>query len=162
MADNEKVMTAPLAVIKVNGVAIGKMKNIRVTESIQRGTVQGIGALVNSEIPALKWDGTLNCGFYTITFNKQNELFKSAILRNVNTVQEFVDTILLQEDGVTIDILKKIKDYKNADGIIVPKYEIFASVVGCFPNKESFDISEGQISGRDVDFQYLNPILFTT
>lgn len=161
MADTkQKVMTAPLAVIKVNGKVIGKMKNIRVTESIQRGTVQGIGAFNNSEIPALKWDGTLSCSFYTINFNNQNELFKTALLRNVNTVQEFVDTVLLQEDGVTIDILKKVKDYTDENGIVKPKYEVFASIVGCFPNKESFDISEGQISGRDTDFQYLEPILF--
>lgn len=158
--DNQRVMTAPLAVIKVNGKAIGKMKNIRVTESIQRGTVQGIGALNNSEVPAIKWDGTMNCSFYTINFNNQNELIKTALLRNVNTVQEFVDNVLLQDEGVTIDILKKVKDTVTPEGIIKPKYEVFASIVSAFPNRESFDIAEGQISGRDVDFQYLEPILF--
>jgi hypothetical protein len=158
---SQKVMTAPLAVIKVNGVAIGKMKNIRVTENIQRGSVQGIGALNPSEIPAIKWDGTLNCSFYAIKFNNQDELSKNALLRNVNTTQEFVDTVLLQEEGVTIDILKKVKDVVLPSGVIQPKYETFASIVGCFPTREGFDISEGQISGKDADFQYINPILFT-
>ena len=157
----EKVLTAPLAVIKVGGVAIGKMKNIRVTENIRRGRVTGIGRLTPSEVPAIDWSGSLSAGFYSITFNNQDELIKNAILRNVGNVQEFVDTILLQEEGVQIDILKKVTDVIDPDtGIITPEYEIFASIRGCFATKEGFDISEGQISGRDVDFEYITPILF--
>jgi len=157
----EKVMTAPLAIIKVNGIAVGKMKNIRVTENIRRGRVQGIGELAPSELPALEWSGTLNAGFYSITFNNQDELTKTALLRNVNTLQEFVDTVILQEDGINIDIMKKVKDYQDpATGIIYPLLEVFASIKGAFSTKEGFDISEGQISGRDVDFEYITPVLF--
>ena len=156
-----KVMTAPLAIIKVNGVAVGKMKNIRVNESIRRGKVSGIGRLTPSELPALDWSGTLSAGFYSITFNNQDELIKTALLRNVNNIQEFVDTVLLQEDGITIDIMKKVKDYQDPNtGIIYPEFELFASIRTAFSTKESFDISEGQISGRDVDFEYITPILF--
>lgn len=154
-------MTAPLAIIKVNGIAVGKMKNIRVTENIRRGRVQGIGELTPSELPALEWSGTLNAGFYSITFNNQDELIKTALLRNVNTLQEFVDTVILQEDGINIDIMKKVKDYQDpATGIIYPLLEVFASIKGAFSTKEGFDISEGQISGRDVDFEYITPVLF--
>jgi hypothetical protein len=156
-----RVMTAPLAIIKVNGVAVGKMKSIRVNEQIQRGNVQGIGELTPQELPALKWSGTLNAGFYSITFNNQDSLIKNALLRNVNNLQEFVDTVLLQENGIQIDIMKKVKDYQDpTTGIIYPQFELFASVRSCFATKESFDISEGQISGRDVDFEYMTPILF--
>lgn len=157
----QKVMTAPLAIIKVDGVAVGKMKNIRVTENIRRGNVQGIGELTPQEIPALSWSGSLNAGFYSITFNNQDQLIKTALLRNVNTLQEFVDTVLLQEDGITIDIMKKVKDFQDpATGIIYPEFELFASIRSAFSTKEGFDISEGQISGRDVDFEYITPILF--
>lgn len=157
----EKVLTAPLAVIKVGGVAIGKMKNIRVTENIRRGSVVGIGRLTASEIPAIGWSGSLSAGFYSITFNNQDQLIKKAILRNVNNLQEWVDTVLLQEEGIQVDIMKKIKDSIDpVTGIITPDYEVFASIRGGFATKEGFDISEGQISGRDVDFEYLTPILF--
>lgn len=159
----EKVMTAPLAIIKVNGKAIGKMKNIRVNESIQRGNVQGIGNLTPDELPALKWSGNLSAGFYTIKLDKQDELTKNALLRNVSNVQEFVDTVLLQEEGLQIDIMKKVKDYRDPNtGVIYPQFELFASVRGAFISKESFDISEGQISGKDVDFEYMTPILFNS
>lgn len=157
----EKVLTAPLAVIKVGGVAIGKMKNIRCTENIRRGRVTGIGKITPSEVPAIDWSGSLSAGFYSITFNNQDELIKNALLRNVNNLQEWVDTVILQEDGIQIDIMKKVKDSIDPDtGIIIPGYEIFASVRGAFATKEGFDISEGQISGRDVDFEYITPILF--
>jgi hypothetical protein len=156
-----KVMTAPLAIIKVDGIAVGKMKSIRVNENIRRGRVQGIGELTPSEVPALEWSGSLNAGFYSITFNNQDQLIKTALLRNVNNLQEFVDTVLLQEDGIQIDIMKKVKDFQDpTTGIIYPQFELFASIRGAFSTKESFDISEGQISGRDVDFEYITPILF--
>ena len=45
MAKNEKVMTAPIALIQINGVTCGKMKNVRITESIRRGRVSGLGTL---------------------------------------------------------------------------------------------------------------------
>lgn len=159
--ENQKVMTAPLAVIKVGGVAIGKMKNIRVTENIRRGRVTGIGKLTPDELPALEWSGTLNCGFYMVTLDSQDVLTKKGLLRNVNTSQEFVDTVLLQEEGLQIDILKKVKGTINTEtGIITPKYEVFATIRGCFSTREGFDISEGQISGKDCDFEYKDPILF--
>lgn len=159
---NEKVMTAPLAIIKVNGIAIGKMKNIRVTENIRRGRVVGIGELTPSELPAIDWSGSFNCGFYSIKFNNQDELTKNAILRGVNTLEEWVNTVLLQEDGVQVDVLKKVKQSVDpTTGVITPDYEIFASVRGCFATREGFDISEGQISGKDMDFEYTTPILFS-
>ncbi len=153
-----KTMTAPLAIVKAGGVPIGKMKNIRVTETLRRGKVLGLGALTPSELPALEWDGTMNCGFYLVNFNK--EVIQGAWPREVQTINEFVDTVLLQEQGVQVDILRKVKDYTQTNGIIVPKYEIFATIAGAFATREGFDITESQISGRDMDFQYLQPILF--
>jgi len=155
----EKVLTAPLAVIKVNGIVVGKMKNIRIQENTRRGRVSGLGQLTPDELPALEWSGTLSCSFYTITFKKSS--IPSATIREVNTVEEFVDTVLLQENGVQVDIMKKVKDSVDPNtGIITPKFEIFASIKGCFSTREGFDIQEGQISGKDNDFEYTTPILF--
>ena len=156
----EKVMTAPLGVIKVDGVVIGKIKNIRVTENIRRGRTTGIGRLTPDELPALDWSGSCNCGFYAIKMNSQDILTKKGILRNVNSLDEFVNTVLLQEDGVQIDILKKIKDFQDENGIIHPQFQVYATIRGCFSTREGFDISEGQISGKDMDFEYKDPILF--
>lgn len=134
------------------------MKNIRVTETIRRGKVLGLGALTPAEVPALEWDGTLNAGFYLINFSE--EVIQKAWPRMVQTVDEFVNTVLLQEDGVQIDIMRKVKDFEQPNGVIVPEIKLFASITGCFATREGFDITESQISGRDMDFQYITPILF--
>lgn len=155
---SDKVMSAPLAIIKVNGIAVGKMKSIRCTESIRRIKVVGLGALVASEYAPVDWNGTLNCGFFMIDLRKS--AIPNALLREMSTVQEWEDTLLLSNDGVQIDILRKVYDHTNPGGVIVPRLEVFASIKGCFISRESFDISEGQISGRDVDFEYTTPILF--
>lgn len=159
----QKSLTAPLAVIKVGGVTVGKMKNIRVTENIRRGRVSGIGALTPDELPALEWSGSLNCSFYTIFFNSDisNELLRKGLIRNVNTIDEFVDFVLLQEDGVQIDIMRKVKQSQDPNTLIIQSsLATFASVKGCFLTREGFDIAEGQISGRDADFEYTTPIIF--
>jgi hypothetical protein len=153
-----KTMTAPLAIVKTNGLPIGKMKNIRLTENIRRGAVRGLGTLTPSELPPLEWSGSLSCGFYLINFS--NEAIQKALFRNVQNVEEFVDTVLLQEEGVTIDIMRKVKDFSQANGVIVPKLEIFASIKGCFLTREGFDITENSISGRDADFEYTTPVLY--
>lgn len=153
-----KTMTAPLAIVKVNGVPVGKMKNLRITETIRRGKVLGLGELVPSEVPALEWDGTLNCGFYLINFSQQ--VIQGAWPRAVQTIDEFVNTMLLQQEGVQIDIIRKVFGSQASNGVITPNFEVFASIVGCFATREGFDITESQISGRDMDFQYISPILF--
>lgn len=153
------VLTAPLALIKVNGVTVGRMRNIRCTETVRRGRVGGIGELTAQEVPALEWNGTLTCQFYTIKFEETG--LPEGIKRKAPSIQAFVDNVLLQEEGVDITILKKIKDQLNPQtGLIEATYEEYATVAGAFLDRESFDISEGQISGQDQDFTYINPIVY--
>jgi len=162
MAQNTKTMTAPLAIIKINSIAVGKMKNVRVTEQIRRGRVSGLGRLNPSELPALEWSGSLSCSSYTINFNLLANYIKKGTFRNAGTVDAWANAILLQEDGLEIAILRKVKDGEiDPDtGLVQSKYETFATVNGAFANREGFDIQEGQISGRDTEFEYTEPILF--
>ena len=159
---DKKVMTAPLAIIQINSVTVGKMKNVRITEQIRRGRVSGLGRLNPSELPALEWSGSLSCSSYSINFNLLANKSKKGTFRNAGTVEAWANAILLQEDGLEISILRKVKDGEidTDTGLVSSKYENFASVKGAFANREGFDIQEGQISGRDTEFEYLDPILF--
>lgn len=160
-----KVITAPVAIIKIGGVAIGKMRNIRLTENLNRGTVYGLGALTPDEVPALQWSGTLTCGMYLIDFSKSmNKLINGTFLqRRVQSLDEFVDTILLEENGVQVDIMRKVAAGAPDPntGIITPQLEIFASIKGAFNTREGMDISENQIGGRDADFVYTTPVIYS-
>lgn len=158
----DKVLTAPIAIIKVNGVAVGKMKNVRVTETIRRGRVSGLGRLNPTELPALEWSGSLSCSSYTINFNLLLNTSALGTFRPMPDVESWANAILMQEAGLEISIQRKVKDGEidATTGAVTVKYETFAKVNAAFASREGFDIQEGQISGRDTEFEYLEPILF--
>lgn len=155
-------MTAPLAIIQIDSVTVGKMKNVRLTEQIRRGRVGGLGRLNPSELPALEWSGSLSCSSYSINFNLLANKNRKGTFRKLGNVDAWANAILLQEDGLEISVLRKVKDGEiNPDtGAVNSKYETFASIKGAFASREGFDIQEGQISGRDTEFEYLEPVLF--
>lgn len=159
---NERTMTAPLAIVQVNGVTVGKMRNIRVTEQIRRGRVSGLGRLTAEELPALEWSGSLSCSSYTINFNLLMNKSQLGTFRNAYTVNDWANAILLQEAGLEISLLRKVKDGEidPETGMVKTKYETFAKVNAAFATREGFDVQEGQISGRDTEFEYLEPILY--
>ena len=158
----EKAMTAPLAIIQINSVTVGKMKNVRLTENVRRGRVSGIGRMTPSELPALEWQGTLSCSAYTINFNLLLNKLKKGFYRNAGSLEAWANALLLEENGLEISILRKVKDGEidPETGMVNTKYETFEKVTGAFATREGFDIQEGQISGRDGDFEYLEPVLF--
>ena len=158
----ETAMTAPLAIIQIKSVTVGKMKNVRLTENVRRGRVGGIGRMTPTELPALEWQGTLSCSAYTINFNLLLNKLKKGFYRNAGSLEAWANALLLEENGLEISILRKVKDGEiDPDtGMVNTKYETFAKVTGAFATREGFDIQEGQISGRDGDFEYLEPVLF--
>lgn len=154
----KSTLSAPLAIIKVKGVAIGKMKTIRCTESMRLAPVGGIGQLHKDELKTVDWNGMLNCSAFLVDLSLA--LIPGSLNRNVQSVQQWENTILLQEDGVQIDIMRKVAASTTPGGIIIPTLQVVASIVGCFISKEGWDITEGQVSGRDCDFEYTTPIIF--
>jgi hypothetical protein len=168
-----QVLTGALAIIKLNGTPIGKMKNVRVTENINRGRVSGIGELTPQELPALQWNGTVSCSFYSIEFEKDGVAgidgahstvtgADQGITRNAGSIAEWVEHVLLQEEGVDLDIYKKVQDaVDTTTGLLkATNPPPFAKIEGMFLDRESFDISENNISGKDQEFTYKNPIIY--
>jgi len=153
-----RAMTGPLAIVKVQGVAVGKMKSIRCTENVRYGKTIGLGNMAPDEMMPLDWSGTLNCGAFLIDLRQS--VLPGILSRVAQTPTQFFDTLLLNPDGVQVDIMRKIYGSTNAQGIITPIYEIVASIKMLFGTRESFDITDGQISGRDIDMEYTTPFLF--
>jgi len=163
-----QVLTGALAIIKLNGQPIGKMRNIRVTENINRGRVSGIGELTPQELPALQWNGTVSCSFYSIQYKSDGVAGIDGnpdigITREAGSIAEWAEHVVLQEQGVDIDIFKKVQDAIDpVTGLLknnIP--EPFARIEGMFLDRDGFDITENGISGRDQDFTYKNPIILT-
>ena len=155
----DKVLTAPLALIKINGVTVGKIKNIRLQEQFQRGNVMGIGALVSQEKPILAIQCSFSCSSYVISVKKLGTIDNPFILRGATTTDQFVNTILTQDAGVDIYLMKKnAKVVQN--GIVTESGEEKLFVIkNAFLTSQTFDVQEGQISGSDMSGEYLEPVL---
>lgn len=157
MADN-KTLTAPLAVIKINGVASGYMRQVTLNENIGRGVVRGISSLLKKEAPPISIDCTLQADFIFISF-KRPEL--RAMLDRTQSLQHFLNTLVLGDNGVEILLTKKTK-VSELDGIVTEVAddgEVVAYVKDFFIESQNLNISEGQISGSNVSGTYLTPTL---
>lgn len=163
MADNNRVLHGAIALIKSGGEVIGKMRSVRAQESFQRLRVGGIGTILPSEQAVSQWDGQLSCDFIMVNLTKTG--IKNAIRRDFANVASqvlvgatsFEDQVVLDVDGVQIDIFKKVTDVINADGTINPKAIPIAIITSCLIESDSFDIGEAALSGRSQTFKYLLP-----
>lgn len=162
----ETVLTGAIALIKVDGQVIGKMKNIRCTENMRRVAVRGIGTILPSEQAVTEWEGSLTCDFLEIKFQKTGiknairRIFPNIASQVLNGNSSFEDQLVLDVDGVQLDVFKKVTDLVDANGIIKPKLEPYAIIRKLLIESDSFDISEGAIAGHSQSFKYLLPITF--
>ena len=161
------VFTGALALIKVKGKVIGKMKSVRCQENFRRQPVVGLGTILPSELAVTGWEGTLSCDFMEIDLATSG--IKAALRRNfknaasqvlVSQASTFEDQLVLDVEGVQIDIFKKLTDIIDpVTGDIKPKLEPYATVYHCLIESDSFDVSEGALAGRQQSFKYLLPLL---
>src|SRR5690554_2193780 len=82
MADNNKVITGAIAIIKdAEGTVIGKMRDVRINETFRRVEVpKGIGSIFDDEMALVKWQGSLSCSYFEISYVRSG--MKNAIRRN--------------------------------------------------------------------------------
>lgn len=161
------VLTGAIALVKVNGKAVGKMRGIRANENIRRQPVRGIGTIMPSEQAVTEWEGTLSCDFMEVKF--QDTGLPNAIRRDIPVArsqvllgnESFEDQLILDVDGVQVDIFKKVTDLIDpTTGLIRPKLEPYAIIKRVLIESDSFDISDGAISGHSQSFKYLDPVIF--
>jgi hypothetical protein len=67
---DNKVFTGAIALIKVKGQVVGKMKSVRAQESYRRTPVVGIGTIIPSDAPVTGFEGTLSCEFMEVRFSE--------------------------------------------------------------------------------------------
>lgn len=155
---SNQTLTAPMAILKRSGKAIALMKSFTITENYQRGNVQGLGSLVDSEAPPLKIDCTASFNFYTTKF--KDSAINDAINRGALSVQDFANNFILQ-DGISVDIYKRVSSGNtNAQGLRTADLELVGTITKMFITSDGMNLSEGAISDRTQSFKYLDPILY--
>lgn len=154
-----ETLTGALAIIRVNGTPVGRMRNIRVNENISRGDVRGLGTILTVEAPVVGWAGSVTCDFYEISFKETG--ITRAIRRDVQNNQQFEDNLLLNPDGVQIDVFKKIEDAIDPNtGLKIAGVEPYAIIKRCLITDEGFDVTEGTVAGHNQSFKFLDPIIY--
>lgn len=106
MAARQEVLTAPRAIIKVNGRAVGHIRGFTATENINRVNIMGLGRLTDIEKPAVAVRCTWNAEFYTIDWADLTNL-PGLDQRNVQSQQQYQNTLTLAEIPIDIYIYKK-------------------------------------------------------
>lgn len=163
---NGPVLTGAIALIKVDGEVIGLMRGISCTENMRRLPVRGIGTIIPSEQAVTEWEGTLTCDFMEVRFeetgikNAIRRIFPNIKSQVLNGESSFEDQLVLDVQGVQVDIFKKITDVIDAQGVIKPKLQPYGIVKNCLIESDSFNISEGAIAGHNQSFKYLTPLTF--
>ena len=162
MAQNNgtQTLTAPRAVIKINGYVSGFMSDINVTENYGRAEVRGIGSPVMKENPITTIAGTLSCGFFFLSLARPEA---RAFVRRDEGLDPMINTLVLNETPIQVHMYRKIVLTKNADGIVTgiePEGEVIGIVRDFFVTSQGFNIQEGAVSRMNVSGNYLTP-LFT-
>lgn len=165
-----ELLTAAVAIIKVKGQPVGLMRNISINENITRVVVKGLGTIMPVEAPVTSWAGTLSCSFFEIDFKQSG--IKDALRRDVgdangrsqmatgNNQTNFEDQLVLDSEGVQLDLYKKIKDVIDpTTKLITPKVEPYAIISRCLIEGDGITVDEGNVSGRNQSFVYLDPIV---
>jgi hypothetical protein len=141
------------------------MRSVRATENFRRGDVRGLGEITSQEKPIVGWDGTLTCAFYTIDLKRLGNVDakKWGINRKAGDVRTFINTLILNEVGFDVYIYKKFAEViDSTTGLVTGAGDgEFCVIENVLLNNQSFDISEGAVSGTDISCDYLNPIIFS-
>ena len=158
MAD--KTVNGAIALIKVNGITIGKIRDIRATETYSRGEIRGIGNLEAQEVPILTMSGTFSIDAFLIDLKSSG--IKKLLNRSVLSPEQFVNTVLLSENGIDIYIYKKIpKTVNDTTGLVTAVGQSPIAILRrCFIDSTTFNISEGQVSTHSQTGRFLDPIIF--
>lgn len=171
---SEPVLTGALAIIKVQTPSgletVGLMRNVRVNENTRRVPIRGLGSILPKEAPVVEWAGSISCSFWEINYEKSG--IKNAIRRDVGlgnagsqiaggiNTPNFEDQLVLDPDGVQINIFKKLSDVIDPNTqLINPKAVPYAIVGRCLIESDNITIDEGNVSGRDQTFLFLDPVL---
>ncbi len=157
MPAQQKTMTAPRAIIKVDGKAVGLVRNLRTTETIQRGSVMGLGRLTKKEMPALSITCTWSCDQYLI--NLKDTGIPGLNNREINSPEVYKDTLTLAEIPVDIVVAKR-EATVTENGVVTAAIDgDFATLQDVYLNSSSWDVTENQISAHNQSGEYLEPIL---
>ena len=162
-----ETFSAPLAVIRAgsNGTAIGKIRNLQFQEQLQRANVQGLGVVTLQEVPVTLINCSFSASSYAINMKKFGTVKDPFWPVEANSAEQLLNAILLGDIPVQIHVYKKVParvptTFTASD--LLQNTEVQEETIGIIQdahlNSRTFEISEGQVAGKNISGVYLTPI----
>lgn len=153
------VFTAPKAYIKIDNKVAGYVRGLQFAENVQRANVQGLGNLLQQEVPPISYQCTFTVDQFFIDF-KQPVI--EGMIHRLGSIKSIVDTLVLGELGFAIAIYSKTIQTQDANTKMVtqvdPTGKTMCLLSPCFVNNQSFNLTDNGIAGINISGLYLNPI----
>lgn len=153
----QQTMTASLAIIKVDGKAIGNMRSLRFTENVGLVNVQGIGSPTVKEFAATVITCSFSASMYAFDFNRDG--IPGLENREVPTVREYCNALFLGSKPIDLYIYRKVAKDPNDPLPTESKEKLFAVVRGVKLESTNFELNEGQVAGRNITGRYTDPVI---
>lgn len=156
--------TAPLAAIEIGGVRVGLIRTLNGTENIQRGEVQGLGELNLQEVPPISIRCTFTASSYMVNMKKLGTIKDPFWPVDAKDPKTLINTLLLGEKPVHIHIYRKTAGTVDpTTGLVLTEgnFERIAIIQDCYLDSRTWNISEGNIAGKDISGRYLTPTYLT-
>ena len=152
------IMTAARAIITSNSIPIGFMKNLRCTETKQRGSVMGLGEVTKKERPLLSITCTWACDFYLIDLMRTG--LPGLDNRLVMSLQQYKDTQILLNVPVDITVWKKDALVIVGGVVTATANEVLCTIKDIYLDSSSWSVEEQQVCGLNQSGEYLSPVIF--
>jgi len=156
-----KVFSAPKAHVIIEGEVAGFIRNINVTENIQRQDIRGLGNLYSVEVPAVSANNTFSIDQFFVSF--KTPVMKKLINR-YGGIEQLKNTLALGELPISVAVYKKIaRAIDNNTKLITEVDKTGEEVVvlrDCFIDSQNWTIAEGGISSSNCNGRYLTPVGF--
>lgn len=155
-----KVFTAPLATIVINNNVVGKIRGLTFTENVQRGEVMGIGDVTLQEVPIIAIRCTFTADSYMIDLKKLGTVKDPFWPVDSKDPMTLLQTLLLGEQPVSIHVYRKTAGSVNEDGLVTSrgKLQRIGVAENCYIDSKTWNIQEGNVSGKNISGRYLTPI----
>jgi len=168
---HDRVLTAPIAIIRLSGGAytgtggIGKLQNIQFTENIGRQEVRELGNLYTVELPPINISCSFTAAAAMIDFSRLGST-PNSFWPMTDSVQEFANSLLFGSIEVDLEIytLKPSasrKDMYSHTIIEATDLQSLGVAFGAVLESRSFNIANDQIAATNISGRYLKPIRAT-
>lgn len=154
-----KTFSAPKAYIEIDGIPAGYIQGLTWTENFNRQSITGLGEVIEQEAPVTSQRNTFTINKFFISL-KENIIKK--IMNREATVEEFINTISMEEFSFGIVVYRKTVSAKSKDVKLVTSVdktgETVVNLRKCLLDSQNWSISEGGVAMFNISGRYLTPV----